>query len=926
MKKSHLLPQLYQDSVESGRLILRDGSTATVHVAKPEDREAIREFFRHLSPESRYTRFFSMAEPDESLLDSFCNPNPHIQLSLVVTRIVSGASRIIAVGTYVSTDSRNAEVAVAVDDTFHGKGLGTLLLERLALLAVRHGFAKFWATTNSSNLPMAEIFRNSGFPVNESREDSYLRFDFSILPTKASILKSEMMDRAFTYASILPFFEPSSIAVIGASRDPSSLGFLILEELVRNHFQGPVYPVNPKASVVGSMRAYPSVKDLPEPVDLAVLVIAANRIPDVVDECAERGVKAVVVVTAGFAEAGADGLDLQQKVLDKVRGHGMRMVGPNCMGIINTDPRVQMNASFSPVFPPAGRVAMSSQSGALGVAILAVARDRRLGFSTFISVGNKADVSGNDLLQYWEEDPGTDVILLYLESFGNPRRFSRIARRVSRSKPIVCVKGGRSSAGKRAAGSHTAAMAVNDVAVEALFRQTGVVHAETLEEMFDLAALLGSQPPPQGRRVGIITNAGGPGILCTDTCEAHGLVVPEFSKQTRTRLAKFLPPAASAANPVDMIASADPQQYKLAVETVLKSGDVDAVIVIYIPVAPNLDPFLAAIGEGVAEARRDRVNNKPVLACLMTKGGAVAPIQLNGERIPAYAFPEAAARVLGKAAVYAEWRQAPLGITPDFADIDAEKARCICRTALSQRGDGWLSTEEARMVLAAMKLPLPAGGVATSAAQAVQIAQSIGYPVAVKLASHQIIHKTEMGGVRLNLADDAAVRRAFDQIEKLLSRKGKADAMEGVLIQPMLSEGVELMIGVAADPLFGPLIAFGLGGIYVEILQDVCFRITPLTDRDASEMIASIKGYRLLQGYRGHQPADVKAIEEALLRVSRLVEEVPEISELDLNPVFAFAPGKGCSIVDARIHVKSPAAGGTDTIKDSPQRSLSTER
>lgn len=904
MKKSHLLPQLYQDSVESGRLILRDGSTATVHIAKPGDRDAIYDFFHHLSEESRYTRFFSMAEPDEALLDSFCNPNPHVQLSLVVTRIVSGSPRIIAVGTYVATDARNAEVAVAVDDTFHGKGLGTLLLERLALLALRHGFARFWATTNVSNLPMAEIFRNSGFPVNETREGSYLRFDFSILPTKASILKSEMMDRAFTYASILPFFEPSSIAVVGASRAPGSLGFLILEELIRNRFQGPVYPVNPKASVVGSMRAYPSVKDLPEPVDLAVLVIGANRIPDVVDECAERGVKAVVVVTAGFAEIGSAGLDLQQKVLEKIRGHGMRMVGPNCMGIINTDPRVQMNASFSPVFPPAGRVAMSSQSGALGVAILAVARDRRLGFSTFVSVGNKADVSGNDLLQYWEEDPGTDVILLYLESFGNPRRFSRIARRVSRSKPIVCVKGGRTSAGKRAAGSHTAALAVNDVAVEALFRQTGVVHAETLEEMFDLAALLGSQPLPPGRRVGIITNAGGPGILCTDTCVAHGLEVPELSKQTRARLKKFLPPAASSANPVDMIASADPRQYQLAVEAVLNSADVDAVIVIYIPVSSDLEPFLKAIGDGVASARKEHGKDKPVLACLMTKGGAVSPIQWGTETIPAYAFPESAARVLGKAAAYSEWRRTPLGITPDLAEIDTETAGLVCRTALAQRGDGWLSAEETRKVLSAVKLPMPAGGVATTAEQAAEIANSIGYPVAVKLASHEIIHKTEMGGVRLGLNDDEAVRRSFEQIRKLLRRKGKEDAMEGVLVQPMLTGGVELMIGMTADPLFGPLIAFGLGGIHVEILHDVCFRITPLTDRDASEMVTAIRGYRLLQGYRGHQPADVKAIEEALLRVSRLVEEVPEISELDLNPVFAFAPGKGLSVVDARIHVK----------------------
>src|SRR5207249_6390606 len=360
-----------------------------------------------------------------------------------------------------------------------------------------------------------------------------------------------------------------------------------------NRFQGPVYPVNPKTKVVGSMHAYPSVTALPEPVDLAIVAVPRDAVLRVIDECAERGVKAVVVITAGFAETDDTGRALQKQLLEKVRGHGMRMIGPNCMGLLNTEAEIQLNASFSPVFPPPGRIAMSSQSGALGLAILALATERQLGVSTFVSVGNKADVSGNDLLQYWEVDDNTDVILLYLESFGNPRRFARIARRVSRTKPIIAVKAGRTIAGRRAAGSHTAALAANDVAVDALFRQTGVIRAETLHEMFDIAAALENQPLLQGRRVAIVTNAGGPGILCTDACEAGGLVVPELSEKTRTELRKFLPAAASLSNPVDMIASARAESYRKTIETVLQSPDIDAIIVIYIPIDRNESDAIA---------------------------------------------------------------------------------------------------------------------------------------------------------------------------------------------------------------------------------------------------------------------------------------------------------------------------------------------
>lgn len=904
--RSLFLPQLYQDSVESGRLILRDGSTATIQVVQAKDQQSVRSFFDRLSPESRYSRFFSFAAPDENLLKSLCTPDPLRQLSLMVSRNVGGEPRIIAVGSYIVTDEKAAEVAMAVEDVFHGKGLGTHLLERLALLAARNGITQFWATTHATNQPMLEIFRSSGFEVHERRENGYVQVDFSILPTKESVERSEMLDRIFTAASLRPFFKPKSVAVVGASRDSSSIGYRILQALILSGFQGPVYPVNPKATVVGSIRAYPSVEELPEAVDLAVIVVPAQQVLDVVDDCAQRGVKALVVISAGFAEIGAEGQELQGRLLEKVRGYGLRMVGPNCMGIMNSEPTVRLNASFSPVYPLPGRVAMSSQSGALGLAILEFARQRNLGLSTFISVGNKADVSGNDLLQYWEGDEDTDVILLYLESFGNPRRFARIARRVSRLKPIVAVKSGRTLAGKRAAGSHTAALAASDVAVDALFRQTGVIRANTLEEMFDLASALGSQPLPKGRRVGIITNAGGPGILCADMCEANHLIVPELSARTRSKLAKILPPAAGLSNPVDMIASASPEQYRQTIETVLKASEVDAVIVIYIPVVMQLDSMMDAIRKGISSGRAGSGAGKPVFACLMTDKGISTRIELKKECIPTYLFPESAAQVLGKISDYAEWRRQPSGMIPDFENIHPEKSREICRTVLQQRGPGWLSVQETRSVLSAMNLPLPAGGVATTPESAVKLAEQIAFPVAVKLASHSIVHKTEIGGVHLHLANAQEVRRAFERIrEKLVSEKREQE-MEGVLVQPMLTGGVELMIGVADDPLFGPLIAFGLGGIHVEILGDVCFRVTPLTDHDASEMVRSIRGYRLLEGYRGHAPADIPALQDLLLRISRLVQEVPEISEMDLNPIFAFSPGQGCSIADARIRVKDP--------------------
>ena len=899
------IPPLETDHTESGSLIMRDGTTAAIRPAEPTDVPLMRQFVDRLSSESRRHRFFSESPPPLDSIAALCNSsNPHSQFTLVVTRVWEGRPRVIAAGSYWAKDGQTVEVAMAVDDEFHGKGLGTLLLERLALVAIRQSFTHLWAVTHVDNLAMREVFRESGFTAHEVYEGDDMQVELSLIPTETTVSRAEVRERLATTASLRPFFQPRSIAIIGASRDPNKIGYRLLDAITANRFQGAVYPINPKATEVIGIRTYPSVLQIPEPVDLAVISVPRDSVSSVIDECAAKGIRACVIITAGFAEAGSEGSTLQQQLVVKIRQHGMRAIGPNCFGILNTDPTVRLNATFSSLFPPRGRVALSSQSGAIGIATLAGARRFHLGISSFVSVGNKADVSTNDLLQYWEEDPATNVILLYVESFGNPRRFARIAQRVSHRKPIVAVKAGRTQSGRRAASSHTAALAASDVAVDALFHQAGVIRAETLDEMLALATGLAAQPLPEGRRVAIITNAGGPAVLCTDACEAGALVIPELSTQTKSTLAAFLPSAAALSNPVDLIASATPDQYARAIETLLSVDEIDALIILYmsVTVADTAD-IAHGILAGIENGRTAGAEAKPVLIGWMAEGDMERTFHCQTETIPTYHLPETPALVLSKAAAYAKWRHQRPGMVPDFDDLDLSAVRNICANACARRGAGWLSTEETRNVLSAIKVPVQSGGVAKTADEAAALATQVGYPVAVKLASRQIVHKTEVGGVQLNLRDVQAVRKAFDSMRTRLAETNQLDAMEGVLVQPMATGGVEVMIGVTDDSLFGPLIAFGLGGIHVEILGDVQFRITPLTDRDAAEMIRGIKAYRLLTGYRGHPPADLEALEETLLRISRLVEEIPEISELDLNPIFALPPGQGCRIVDARIRV-----------------------
>jgi acetyl coenzyme A synthetase (ADP forming)-like protein len=897
-------PLASPDRVES-RVILRDGTLAIVRVTGPADRDALRRFFHDLSPESHRRRFFTLADPAETLLESFCDSgNLSRQATLVALRLAGDELRPIAVGSYLDLGDAAAEAAFAVSDPFQGRGLGTILLERLATMATANGFRRFEATVLPDNAAMLEMFHESGFEIRSKSDRGCITVLLSLCPTSESVAAADRRLRLATVASIRPLLTPRNVAVVGASRDPGGIGARVLHAVVDGGFAGNVYPINPHAAELEGLRCYGSIGDAPHDVDLALIAVPAPAVLGVANQCAAAGVKALVVITAGFAEIGDAGRARQQQLVQAVRGHGLRMVGPNCMGLLTTAPDVRLNASFSPVVPPAGRVAFSSQSGALGLAILELARERQVGLSSFVSVGNKADVSSNDLLEYWEADERTAVILLYLESFGNPRRFGRLARRIGRKKPIVAVKAGRTSAGVRAAGSHTAALVASDTTVDALFHQSGVIRADTMDDMFDIAICLDSQPLPAGRRVAIVTNAGGPGILAVDACEAAGLTVTPFSPATCERLTAFLPPEASIGNPVDMVASAGPDAYRRAIEVTLTSADSDALIVIYTPVDPRSSAdTLQAIRDGIAAGRRAGAAGKPVLACLMAGPGRPHPLDGAGERVPSYAFPENCARALAKVARYAEWRAQPPALLWSFDDIRVDDARAVCRRALETRGDGWLTGDEAGAVLAAFGLPLAAGLLAHSGEEAAALGRRLGFPVAAKLASRSVQHKTDVGAVRLNLNSDAGVTRAYEDIMTCGRGLVPDGDIDGVLIQSMITGGVETVIGVAYDPLFGPVVAFGLGGIHVEILGDVRFRVAPLTDRDAGELLHEIKGVRLLEGYRGHPPADLDALRQLLLRTSRLAVDVPEIVELDLNPVMAMPPGHGCRIVDARIKV-----------------------
>jgi len=866
--------------------LLRDGSTLRLRPIRPDDVAALMEFHTRLSPRSVYFRFFSpLPELSREKATQLCTVDYNNTFALVGEH----AGRIVAVARYYRNDEVHdrAEVAFLTEDALQGRGIATRMLERLAVIACENGVKTFEAYVLGDNRKMIDVFLNTGFQVERRLDGGVFYITFPITPTPELEEKLARRGQAAASASMKVFFEPKSVAVVGAGRRRGQIGAEVFHNLVSAGFQGVVYPVNESARVVGSVRAYARINEIPDEVDLAIIVVPAARVEATVDDCIAKGVRGLVIISAGFSETGAEGRAREATILEKVRRAGVRMIGPNCMGIINTDPAVALNGTFSPVYPPGGCVAMSTQSGALGLAILDYARDLNIGISTFVSVGNKADVSSNDLIQYWAEDPRTEVILLYLESFGNPRNFGRIAKRIARAKPIVVVKSGRSRAGQRAASSHTGALASTDRAADALFRQAGIIRTDTLEELFDVANLLAHQPVPRGRRVAILTNAGGPGILAADACEAHGLELPTLTDQTVAELRAFLPPAASVANPVDMIASATAEHYERAMRALLADERVDALIVIFIPpLIAQAEPVAAAIVEGAKSA-----GGKPVIATFMSAKGAPEILA----SIPSYVFPEAAAKALAKVTAYGEWRQRPSGVLPLLNNLQVEEARAVVEQAL-ERGDGWLSPVELQDLFNAVGITMAQSRLVKTVDEAAKAANAMGYPVVLKAVGPRILHKTEVGGVRLNLANEAAVRQAGDAMTAQLG-----DELSAMIVQEMVTGGVEVVVGATLDPTFGPLIVYGSGGILVEMLNDVAFRINPLTDVDVEDMLNEVKGTALLRGWRGSPAADEAALKELILRVSVLLEICPQIHEMDANPVKVLE--QGAKIIDARIRV-----------------------
>jgi len=885
-------------------IILKDGTSLHLRAIRKDDEEKLVSLFYRLSSRTIYMRFrYPLKQMSREEARRYSTVDYYDSFALVVTISNGEEEKIIGVGRYYRLPVGNkARVLFVVEDAYQGKGIGTHLFEQIASVGRQNGIRYFEGEVPADNPEVVKMFKDIGFKTVEELEEGFYRMVLDLSPTSLVEEKTAEREEIATVASLKAFFEPRSVAVIGASQNPESLGNMAFTQLIHNNFKGVAYPVNPKADFVSAVKAYPSVLDIPGDVDLAVIIVPAKAVLSAVEQCGRKGVRGMVIITAGFSENGEEGKKLEAQIVDVARSYGMRMVGPNCMGVINTSPEYSMNATFSPVFPPPGNIAFASQSGGLGLAILKYARNLNIGISSFASIGNRADVSSNDLMQYWKDDPMTDVILLYLESFGNPRKFARIARSVSMVKPIIAMKSGRTSVGSKAAASHTGAMATSDAVIEALFKQTGIIRVDTLEELFDVAHLLSQQPVPKGKRVAILTNGGGPGILTADACISRGLELPDLSEKTKAKLKEILPDLASVNNPIDMIAGASGDEYATTLKLLLDNDNFDVVIALLIaPVTGRVSGVARAIKNIAPEYRK---RGKTLVASFMSMRGAPAElIPDKGPSVPSFSYPEATAMAIAKAYEYGQWVKRSKGNLPEFSDIDRKNARHIIELAMT-KGAGkpaWLDAHLVEDLLDCYGIKTVKSATAITAEEASVESEKLGFPVVIKLLSETIAHKTEVGGVVLNVRSPLEAEQAFNQIKERLAGIGKEPEMQGVTIQKMIPDGTEVIIGVTQDPSFGPLILFGLGGIYTELFKDTTFRIHPLTDIDAYEMVRAVKAFKLLEGWRGSTPRDIEALEELLLRISVMIEDIPEISELDLNPVKVLDKGKGYTVVDFRI-------------------------
>lgn len=691
------------------------------------------------------------------------------------------------------------------------------------------------------------------------------------------------------------FFAPGSVAVVGVARDEGKVGHYVFDNLRAAGFAGPVWPVNPNAEEIHGVPCYPSVRDLPGVPDLVVIVVPAPAVAAVIDDCIAAGVSSAIVISAGFKEAGRDGGALERDIARRAAGGGMRLLGPNCLGLVAT--ASDLNASFASRMPPSGGISFLSQSGALGTAVLDWAEGEGLGLAHFVSLGNRADLTESDLLEAWRDAPGTKVVVAYLESVADGPRFIRSALATSACKPVIVLKSGGSDAGARAVSSHTGSLAGSEAAYEAAFHRAGVVRARTVEDLFDCAVAFSHQPLPGGQGVAIVTNAGGPAVLATDACERAGLSLASFESETLARLSSFLPSSAALYNPVDILGDAPPERYRQTLEAVYDDPNVRAVICLLTPQAMT-DPTRTA-GALVEVSGR---HSTTTLACFMGRDGVQdARATLRAGGVPAYDFPERAVRALAAMHEYGGHLARP-GIAPPVFEPDRDRVRAIIDEA-RERGRTFITEESAARIGAAYGLRVARGGVASDLGAAKRLAAEIGYPVVAKIASPDILHKSDIGGIAVGIGSEADLASAYDRILGRARTFAPDADISGIHIQEMLQEGREVIIGVDRDSTFGPVLMFGLGGVYVEVMKDITFRLCPIDQPEAREMLAEIRGYGLLRGARGQRPADVDAVVDALVRVSALAADFPDIVELDVNPLIVGDAGSGAVVADIRIGI-----------------------
>lgn len=854
-------------------VLASDGRAVRLRPMTPADGEKLVEFHTNLSERTRYLRYFG-PYPTMSAKDvaHFTTVNYTSRVALLMEL----GDKIIAVGSYEGLenvgDGKSAEVAFVVADNHQGRGLGPILLEHLAGAAAENGLDRFVAEVLAENRHMVSVFREAGYQVKRSYDGGVVHLEFDIDPTEALLSVRNARERAAEARSVRNVLSPKSVAVIGASADPSKVGHAVLTNLLGAGFTGPIYPVNDEHRSVRGVRAYASVREIPDDLDLAVIAVPARAMDQVLDDCLAKGVKALVIVSSGFSDSGPEGLEQERRLVHAARAHGMRVVGPNALGVANTDSAIGLNSTLAPVLPGRGRIGFFCQSGALGIQILDGAAKRRLGLSTFVSAGNRGDVSGNDVLQYWDTDPDTDVVLLYLESFGNPRKFSRIARRVARGKPIVAVKSGRHAVPPALAAT---GVEIDDATVRALFEQSGVVQVDSIAQLFDCAGLLAYQPLPAGPRVAVVGNSTALGILSADAVRSEGLEVGA---------------------PVDLGATASPEEFGAAVRDALASDAVDSVLVVFVPpIAVAAEPYATALRDAALGAA------KPILTTFLAEEGLSEMLSVQGEdgnpqwgSVPSYPGPERAALSLARAWRYAAWRQLPISPMSRPEGIDEKAAKALVDGWLSEVGERWLAEDEVTALLGCYGIKVIPYLDVDGVDAAIAAAEQIGYPVAVKARDEDWRRRPDLVGVRLDLWSPDAVRSAVEALAELTGSSA-------VMVQTMADKGVNCVLAVQDDPSFGSVISFGLAGVISSLLGDRAYRVLPVTEDEARALIDAPKAAPLLQGYGPGDPVDREALVDLVHRVSSLIDDIPEVRDLDCDPILVAAAG--ASVIEARVRI-----------------------